>query len=179
MPGQTYKLVLIGESGAGKTTCIASVSDIPPMSTDVPHIALRSSDKTTTTVAFDYGEMILDEDHRLLLYGLPGQSEFDFMFSVVQEGVLGVVVVVDALSDAPLRRLAGTLRRHAAPLQDTPLVVVINKASAAHSQLTVDVIEVLKREGLVGPVLSADLRERSSIAAVFHLITIIAEYRHG
>ena len=88
MPGQTYKLALIGESGAGKTTCIASVSDIPPMSTDVPHTTLRSSDKTTTTVAFDYGEMILDEDHRLLLYGLPGQSEFDFMFNVVQEGLL-------------------------------------------------------------------------------------------
>ena len=179
MPGRTYKLALIGESGAGKTTCIANVSDIPPISTDVPYTAVRPGDKTTTTVAFDYGEMILDEDHRLLLYGLPGQSEFDFMLSVVQEGLLGVIVVVDALSNAPMQQLAGTLQRHVVTLKDTPLVVVINKAGAAHSQLTVDAIDVLKREGLVGPVLSADLRERSSIAAVFHLITIIAEYRDG
>ena len=35
MNSTTHKLVFIGEPGAGKTTCIAALSDIKPITTDV------------------------------------------------------------------------------------------------------------------------------------------------
>ncbi len=105
----TWKLLFIGEPGAGKTTCIAAVSDIEPVSTDVGCTDELAQIKETTTVALDYGELDLGADGRLLLYGLPGQSRFRFMFDVVREDLLGVAVLVDAARADPLRGLRETL----------------------------------------------------------------------
>ncbi len=50
------KIVFVGPPGAGKSTAIKSISDLPPVSTDVP----ASDESRLTTVALDFGEMALD-----------------------------------------------------------------------------------------------------------------------
>ena len=103
-----YKLLFVGEPGAGKTTCIGAVSDIPPLVTDVECTDELALLKARTTVAFDYGELDLGDQGKLMLYGLPGQSRFKYMFEVVREGLLGHERRMDASPHDRDVRTAGT-----------------------------------------------------------------------
>jgi len=92
----TAKLVFAGAVGAGKTTAIRSIADGAPVSTDVPMTDGAHGDKTTTTVALDFSEVILDDGTPLLVYGLPGQDHFSFMRPIVIKSAIGVIVLLDA-----------------------------------------------------------------------------------
>lgn len=52
-------------------------------------------DKTTTTVAMDFGRITLSADHVLYLFGTPGQERFWFMWDELSNGALGAVVLAD------------------------------------------------------------------------------------
>lgn len=103
------KVLVCGHLGAGKTTYVHALSQIAPVSTEevmtragtgVDHVALP--DKTTTTVAMDFGRHSLSDDLVLYLFGAPGQARF---FPILQDlaiGALGALVLVDT------RRLADT-----------------------------------------------------------------------
>src|SRR5262249_21166554 len=52
-------------------------------------------DKTTTTVALDFGCITLDPSLRLYLFGTPGQDRFGFMWDDIVTGALGALVIVD------------------------------------------------------------------------------------
>lgn len=92
------KLLFGGPVGSGKTTAIASISDSKPVSTEAPLSGGPMREKTQTTVALDYSTLTLDE-HRVHLYGLPGQERLSFMRDILVPGALGVVVLLDASSD--------------------------------------------------------------------------------
>ena len=170
-----YKLVLLGEPGAGKTTCIAALSDIPPVVTDVDCSDELAQLKQTTTVAMDYGELDLGEQGRLLLYGLPGQSRFTFMFDVVREGLLGAIVLVDATVAAPARQLHDTLVNYGESLKGLPCVVCINKHAQPPPELMRSCQDTLRAHGLVAPLLALDARDRQQMRLVFDLIFTLLE----
>ena len=79
-----YKIVFIGSPGAGKSTSIRSISDLPPVSTEVP----ASDESRDTTVALDFGEMTLDDGEVVRLYGVPGQGRFDFIWPLIADGAV-------------------------------------------------------------------------------------------
>jgi signal recognition particle receptor subunit beta len=85
------KLVVAGPVGAGKTTFIGSLSEMPVVETD--ELATEAIGKERTTVALDYGKLILD-GVPIHLFGTPGQSRFTFMWDVLVEGALGFVLLV-------------------------------------------------------------------------------------
>lgn len=173
---ETYKLAFIGEPGAGKTTCIAALSDIDPVSTEVPASGELLHLKGTTTVAFDYGEMGLDDGGRVLLYGLPGQARFSFMFDVVRYGLLGVVVLVDASAKDPMAGFRETIDTYAKELKGLPWLVAVNKAADDAHALRQQCQEFLVRAGLVAPVMRVDARERESIARMFEVLLLMLEF---
>ncbi|NJK46351.1 MAG: ATP/GTP-binding protein [Pleurocapsa sp. SU_196_0] len=97
------KLVVSGPVGAGKTTFIGSLSEIPVVNTD--ELASEDIGKDTTTVALDFGVLTLD-DVPVHLFGTPGQDRFDFMWEILCEGALGLLVLVagDRPQDFPHAR---------------------------------------------------------------------------
>ncbi len=106
---QQYKIVFAGSMGAGKTEAIKSLSEIPILETEAFNTDVQSHQKTQTTVGIDYGEITLDDGIKIGLYGTPGQSRFDFIWSVICEGAIGVILLLDHNSSNPIAELESYL----------------------------------------------------------------------
>lgn len=106
---QQYKIVFAGSMGAGKTEAIKSLSEIPVLATEAFNTDSQAHNKMQTTVGIDYGEITLDDGVKIGLYGTPGQSRFDFIWPVICQGALGVILLVDHNSKVPLEELEGYL----------------------------------------------------------------------
>lgn len=89
--GHPLKLVVSGPVGAGKTAFIQSLSETEVVETD--EVASEDIGKERTTVAMDFGTLTLD-GIPLYLFGTPGQDRFDFMWEILCEGALGMILLV-------------------------------------------------------------------------------------
>lgn len=102
------KLLIAGPFGVGKTTLIRALSETPPLHTEEVMTQTGAGvddlagvrEKTTTTVAIDFGRLTLPGDLALYLFGTPGQKRFRPLWQDIARGALGALVLADT------RRLA-------------------------------------------------------------------------
>ncbi|MDN3354121.1 ATP/GTP-binding protein [Actinomadura sp. DC4] len=166
------KIVIVGGFGVGKTTMVRAVSEIRPLSTEevMTHAGVGIDDaagveaKTTTTVAFDFGRITLNEEMVLYLFGAPGQERFWFLWDRLFSGTLGVVVIVDTRRVSDSWYAIDRLEHHGMPF----IVAVNNFGGPQHS--VEQVRNALSLSADI-PIIDCDARERGSSKKV--LITLV------
>lgn len=93
---KTMRSVVAGTVGAGKTTFVQTLSEIEVVNTDRPATDETLLVKTETTVALDFGRLILSPNMDLHIYGTPGQSRFDFMWDLLIQNAHNYILLVAA-----------------------------------------------------------------------------------
>ena len=167
------KIVVAGGFGVGKTTLVSTISEIRPLRTEesLTQVGIGVddltgvADKTTTTVAMDFGRISMGRRLVLYLFGTPGQDRFWFMWDDLSYGALGAVVLADT------RRLSDCF-----PSVDyferrqLPFIVAVNTFDGAPRYDPEDVRIALDLDPSV-PALLCDARDRNAVKEV--LITLV------
>ena len=169
-----HKIIFSGTTGAGKTTAIGAVSEIPPISTDVKNTDLALT-KSMTTVGLDYGEVTLDGGDKLRLYGTPGQKRFDFMWQILSRGALGLIILIDNRQPDPLADLDTYLDGFASLIQQTACVVAVGRMQDHAEPGIEQFAEHLELRGVLCPVLAADIRDRQQVLQLLELLLLQLE----
>ncbi len=167
-----FKIIFSGPVGAGKTTAIAAVSDIPPVTTDTEPTDETRNLKATTTIAMDYGVLHLDGDERVHLYGTPGQDRFSFMRPILAEGAIGVILLITNTRPAPLADLNEFLDAFHTVIQDTSLAVGVTGMDIHRHPSLDHYRQTLLHAHVTAPVFEVDARRRPDIALLVQALLL-------
>ena len=164
-PPLPVKIVIAGGFGVGKTTTVSNISEIPVLTTEAAMTDLSTAvdptpytpDKTTTTIALDFGCITIDHEIKLYLFGTPGQDRFGFMWRDLTVGALGALVVVDTRRMDDCYPAVDYFER-----TQLPFVVAVNMFDGELRHQLDDVRWALAVPDDV-PIIAYDARERRSI----------------
>lgn len=164
------KLLFAGPMGAGKTTAIRAISEVEPIATEVANTDLVESAKLETTVAMDYGQLTLDNGDTLRLYGSPGQRRFDFMWRLLADGALGIVVLLDNSRADPLADLEHFVVAFAPMIAAGRVVIAPGRLDTHPSPSLDDYLARLDALGHFVPVVPADVRRRDDVLRLLDVL---------
>lgn len=159
-----YKIIFTGPVGAGKTTAISSISDTPPVKTDAAASDMTKNRKSSTTVAMDYGVMNLEGGEKVHLYGTPGQERFDFMWDILTQGGIGLILLLDNTRADPFQDMRFFLDAFSKFISDTAVAVGVTQMDLSN---TPSISEYQKQLQLLGhnpPVFAVDAREHNDVS---------------
>ena len=158
-----YKIIFTGPVGAGKTTSIAAKSDVEPFVTEQVATDEVKHRKEQTTVAMDYGMLKLENNERIHLYGTPGQERFNFMWDILTDSGVGLILLVDNKRPNPLDDFAHFLKVFKKFIEQTAVVVGVTRMDLALKPGMQDYHRVMRELNLNIPVFEVDAREKNDV----------------
>lgn len=162
------KIIFSGTVGAGKSTAIASLSDVTPVSTEAIASDTTAQLKKTTTVAMDYGILFLQSGEKVMLYGTPGQERFSFMWDILAEGGIGLVLLINNAAPDPLHHLEKYLHFFRSFIADTAVAIGITHMDRSLIPTLMDYRSQLSKIDIMPSpaVFRVDARQREDVAMV-------------
>ncbi len=167
-----HKIIFAGPVGAGKTTAIDTISDIPVVQTEAKasdDVVLR---KANTTVAMDYGILNLGDGAKVHLYGTPGQERFSFMWDILTMGGLGLVLLIDNARKDPLADLEFYANAFERFIKNSAMVIGVTRMDGAARPGLYSFHTKLKELNIKAPVFEVDARERADVKVM--LISLLS-----
>lgn len=161
------KIVVAGPFAAGKTQFINTVSEIKTVLTERRTQSLTErSVKGYTTVAMDFGKIKIDDEHELYLFGTPGQLRFDFMWEVLGEGAIGIIILVDSTNPSTFHDARKIINFFQSRFP-VPMVIGANKQDLPNAWSPKDVataLDIQEDEGI--PVLPVSALNKESVKEI-------------
>jgi hypothetical protein len=171
------KVVIAGPFAAGKTQFINTVSEIKTVRTErrTQHLSEKFV-KDYTTVAMDFGKIRIDDEHELYLFGTPGQFRFDFMWEILGEGALGIIILVDSTDPTTFHEARKIINFFQSRFP-VPMVVGANKQDLPNAWSPEDVriaLDIDEEEGIpVIPVSAIDKESvKNTLLTLFEIIRV-------
>ena len=167
-----HKIIFGGPVGAGKTTAIAAISDIPVVNTDARPTDDTAQLKASTTVAMDYGTLNLGDESKVHLYGTPGQERFSFMWDILSKGGIGFVLLLDNTRKDPLADLEFYLDSFKGLIASSAVVIGVNRMEQKPRPGLYTYQTRLDQLGLNVPLFEVDPRQRKDVKVL--LLALLA-----
>ncbi len=166
-PLTSAKIFISGGFGVGKTTSLEAISEIPPIRTESWMTAATEqidrmdpgTDKTTTTVAMDFGRVTIDDALVLYLFGTPGQPRFWPMWDDLVRGAVGALVLVDTRNLALSFPAVNYFENDA----QVPWLVCVNLFDGVETHPLPEVRTALSLPDHI-PLLATDVRDSRNVA---------------
>lgn len=169
------KILFVGPMGAGKTTAISAISDIEPVSTEALNSDKQQSNKATTTVALDYGEIVVDGGDTLMLYGIPGQERFSFMWPILGQGALGAILLMNTDLLSSEQDLINYLDAFADLVAQGTVVIGVWSADAAADNIVDHYQVLLEKRNLALPIMHVDVRDKQHVLMLIEMLIVNIE----
>ncbi|RZB15564.1 ATP-binding protein [Streptomyces sp. F001] len=125
----------------------------------------HTGDKTTTTVAMDFGRITLDQDLILYLFGTPGQDRFWFMWDDLVRGAIGAISWSTRAGSPTASRPVDYFEN-----SGLPFVIALNGFDGQQPYQPDEVREALQI-GPDTPIITTDARHRADAKSA--LITLV------
>jgi len=158
------KVVVTGPFNSGKTQYIRTISEIEVVTTERK---ITSGDlasvKEETTVAMDFGKVTRNGD-KIYIFGTPGQEQFQIMWEVLTENMLGFIVIVDSTDKERLSD-AKKIIKFFADILEEPFVVAANKQDLPNALSVEELKKELKLpdDTLVVPLIAKDKKSTENV----------------
>ena len=170
------KLIFTGTPGAGKTTAIGAISETPPVTTDMATTDELAAQKAATTVAMDFGEITLDDGQKVHLYGTPGQRRFEFMWKIIVQGGLGLILLLDNTRADPIADMDMYLDNFSDFIRETGAVIGVTRTDLRDTPALDDYYDRLESRGEMYPVFDADVRNPDDVLMLLDALISTLEY---
>lgn len=169
------KIIFTGPVGAGKTTAIGAISETPPVGTDVQCTDQYRQLKEKTTVAMDYSYITLEDGTRIHLYGTPGQERFSFMWNILTQGGIGLVLLINRDHSDPIAQMEFYLDAFKDFINETGVVIGITRSGMDNNTSIDDFQQKLLQRQQIFPVFEVDARSTDDVKLLIHALLAVLQ----
>jgi len=135
-----FKILITGYFSSGKTQFIKTLSQSSISSEVKITNHHESKEKEMTTVAMDYGKIIID-GKKIHLFGTPGQERFDFMVDILANNHDGAVVLIDSSNPESIKNANKFIKF--LKEKGTPFVIACNKQDKSVALKPKEIADIL------------------------------------
>jgi uncharacterized protein len=161
---RSVKVVVTGPVRAGTTSLIRSVSEIAVLTTERRVADPEHAPRSGRVVAMDFGRITVSDDLALYLFGTPGEDRGSLVGGPFADGMIGLIVTVDATRPASIET-AAELVAFLEANSDVPYVIAANRMRARGDADLDKLREKLGASAEV-PIVPFDAVQRASVKRV-------------